>query len=117
MDKSTGPTTFFSSVAGMGGQQRISIDSEGIEGLGRQLGAIDDYLEAKASTANDEVVRTFGFPSWHGTNAYEETIGDYERERIRVCRQLRELKRLAQDDGPWYVLTEDLIDERNRGIL
>lgn len=101
----------------MGGPQRISIDSEGIEGLGRQLGAIADFLEETAAKANDETVRTFGFPSWTGTDAYEGAIGDYERQRKRVCTQLRGLRDLAKDAGSWYVLTEDLIDERNRGIL
>ncbi|WP_068265207.1 hypothetical protein [Janibacter limosus] len=101
----------------MGGQQRISIDSEGIEGLGRRLSTIADYLEEKAAKANNEAVETFGFPSWDGTNAYESAIGDYELRRKQVCKQLRELGRLAKDAGSWYVETEDLIDERNRGIL
>ncbi|HBO55261.1 hypothetical protein N5P18_00260 [Janibacter terrae] len=101
----------------MGGQERISIDSEGIEGLGRQLKAIADFLEEKAAKANNEAVETFGFPSWYGTDAYEAAIGDFERERIRVGKQLRELARLARDAGSWYVLTEDLVDRRNQGIL
>ncbi|QBF46368.1 hypothetical protein [Janibacter limosus] len=100
----------------MGGQ-RISIDSAGIEGLGRQLSSIADYLEEKAAKANNDLVETFGFPSFEGTNAYEGAIGDYELERTRVCKQLRELARLAKDAGSWYVETEDLVDQRNRGIL
>lgn len=116
MENSTGPSAFFPSVWGMGGQ-RISIDSEGIAGLGRQLTAIADYLEEKAAKANNEAVETFGFPSWTGTQAYEAAIGDYERRRKQACTQLRALARLAQDAGDWYVETEDLVDERNRGVL
>ncbi|MFX4285099.1 hypothetical protein ACQBJO_06305 [Janibacter sp. G349] len=101
----------------MDGQQRISIDSEGIDGLGRQLKAIADFLEEKAAKANNEAVETFGFPSWYGTDAYEGAIGDFERERIRVGKQLRELGRLAKDAGGWYVKTEDLLDRRHQGVL
>lgn len=100
----------------MGGQQRISIDSAGIDGLGRRLRGIADFLEEKAAKANNEAVETFGFPSWYGTDAYEGAIGDYERERIRVDKQLRELGRLAKEAGGWYVHTEDLIDRRNQGV-
>ncbi|KRE38360.1 hypothetical protein ASG73_05260 [Janibacter sp. Soil728] len=85
--------------------------------MGRQLSSIADYLEEKAAKANNDLVETFGFPSWEGTNAYEEALGDYELERTRVCKQLRELARLAKDAGSWYVDTEDLVDQRNRGIL
>lgn len=100
----------------MGGQ-RISIDSQGIDSLGRQLKTIADYLEAKAAKANNEQVETFGFPSWYGTDAYEGAVGDFELARKRVCKQLRALGDLAKDAGGWYVETEDLIDRRNQGIL
>lgn len=101
----------------MAGRQRISIDSDGIDNLGRQLKAIADFLEEKAAKANNEAVETFGFPSWYGTDAYEVAIGDYELQRIRVCKQLRQLGSLAKDAGSWYVLTEDLVGQRNRGNL
>ena len=79
----------------MDGQQRISIDSEGIEALGVRLGEIADYLENKARMSNAEGVETFGFPTSDGTEGYQSALGDYELERKKICRRLRDLRAVS----------------------
>ena len=101
----------------MSGEQRISIDSQGIEALGRRLGDIANYLEEKARVSNAEGVETYGFPTALGTDGYEAAVGDYELERKKVCRQLRDLRDLARGAGGVYVETEQLIERRQRGVL
>ena len=101
----------------MTGDHRISIDSEGIAGLGARLGDIATYLEDKATLSNAEGVRTYGFPTAYGSDGYETALGDFERVRVAACKQLRDLRDLARGAGGCYVETEQLLDRRNRGIL
>ncbi len=43
-------------------------------------------------------------------------LGDYELDRIRLCKELRNLRTLARDAGGCFLITERDITSRNRGI-
>lgn len=98
-------------------QSKISIDSDGIAQLGDRLGQIADYLEEKAATKTSHDYENYGFPGPLAAQAYGSVLGDYELKRKKVCKDLRALRDFARKAGGVYVLTENLIDERNRGQL
>lgn len=101
----------------MTGRQAFRISSAGIEGLGHELANVADYLEVAAHYTRDGSQETYGFPSTTGWGAMDSVLGDYELLRTRLCTQLRDLRRAANDAGAVYVATESYIRERNRGIL
>lgn len=116
MEKSTGPSAFFPSVAVMSEYDTISISGEGVAALGARLGEIASYLEERASPAGGSV-QSYGFASATGTRALNLLLSDSDLERTKVTKELRRLRDLARNAGGVYVRTESLIDARNRGLL
>lgn len=95
-------------------RQAFKISSGGIEGLGHQLANIADYLEVAAYyTRNGQ--KTYGFPTTTGFGAMDTVLGDYELLRIQVCKDLRSLRKAANNAGAVYVLTESYVQNRSGG--
>lgn len=113
MDNSTGPAAFVSTVAGM----VMRISSEGIAGLGDQLGYIAEDLAERAMSARAHAGETYGFVDGSAITAYDSVLGDYELARTAICTDLRRLRDLARSAGACYVAAEDIIDRRHRGLL
>ena len=95
----------------------MRISSEGIAGLGTELGNIADYLESRAAGTRDGTTETYGFVDQSAITAYDSVLGDYELVRKAMCTELRRLRDLARDAGACYLETEDVIDRRNRTLL
>lgn len=95
----------------------MRISSEAIAGLGDQLGFIADHLQERAASTRGDSGGSHGFVDASAITAYDSVLGDYELARRRVCEDLRRLRDLAHDAGACYLETEDVIDQRHRGLL
>lgn len=95
----------------------MRISSEGVAGLGDRLGEIADYLQERAAGTRAESGDSYGFVGATAIGAYDSVLGDYELARRTICEDLRRLRDLAHDAGACYLETEDVIDQRHRGLL
>lgn len=94
----------------------LRISTAGIAELGTALGDIADYLEVRSHYARGGSRDDHGFPSATGSRALDSVLGDYERRRIALCKELRGLRDLARRAGPCYVMAEDIADPRTRRV-
>lgn len=94
----------------------LRISPEGIGELGNSLGYIADYLEVRAYYTHDGTQEGYGFPTITGSGALDGVMGDYERTRIAMCKELRALRDLARAAGPCYLEADNLSDPRQRRL-
>lgn len=87
-----------------------------IQAVGDLIGEAGDYIDSRATEANDGRASDHGFLG-HANDPYNRVLGDYERRRRRLSDHIHELRDLARTAGGLYLDTEALARDEIRRRL